>query len=182
MWFAGTTAPSGFPITVGDDNNAVCPKGFVVAGDNNLDNIYALTKSYDAMREFYLRLPSNDFKNTDLRDNGKYHYSPKLWINDTGSKAQVGTPPNAQAGLKIMASTTDYYWNSANSRWSYIDTTTVLFSPSSTWVYGNGKVNNIGIPYYRVFAIGGNWWLDTASRSLPHTITSSFAIRCMEKP
>ena len=182
MWFAGTTAPSGFPITVGDNNNAVCPKGFVVAGasDYHLDYIYSLTKSYDAMREFYLRLPSNDFKHTDLRDNEKYHYSPKLWINDTGSKNQVGTPPNAQAGLKIMASTTDYYWDSANSRWSYVDF--AQYFTTDSWIYGDGKVNHIGNAYYRTFAKdSGNWWLPARMKGLPHTITSSLAIRCIKQ-
>ena len=189
MWFTGTSRPSGFPITVRDDDNAVCPKGFKIPVGQYVSYLINRTKSFDRIKEFFVRLPSNRFNSTDNPNgNGYYSYAPKLWTYYSSESVSY-RDQNLSGGTlyyKYMdvAPTTDYGWDSAAQKWRYstnpgeyeITQNAVMYS------YGDGRLSN--------YASASNFytkWSRSCSECVrsyygtPHTISSSFAIRCMKE-
>ena len=198
MWFTGTSKPSGFPITVGDDDNAVCPKGFKVPSGYYLNNLINRTKSFDRIKEFFVRLPSNRFNNTDNTDlypngNGYYSYAPKLWSNT----ASIGHQNLSMSGSKVQykfiiaQGTTDYLWDSVAQKWRYTKDNAIDILDSS-WV----SINDEGHLYYqtsfstttavlnffrRIRVGSGSGYILWSYAGVPHTVTSSLAIRCVKE-
>lgn len=200
MWFAGTSAPSGFPVTIGDDDNAVCPKGFKVPDGFYLNTIINRTKSFDRIKEFFVRLPSNRFNNTDNTDlypngNGYYSYAPKLWSYHSNSgniQNQYTSGGKVSQRFLILGATTDYLWDSVAQKWRYdkhlgsdiLGTSYGSINSkgdmSSDNVYSSNLIPNffrriLDSTYYSSYVLYTYY-------GVPHTGTSSFAIRCMKKP
>ena len=190
MWFTGTSRPSSFPITVGDNDNAVCPKGFVVPYGHYVNYIIKDTKSFDRIKEFFVRLPSNRFNSTDVNPNGNgyYSYAPKLWTyaGDGSYYNQYVSGGTLYYKYIEIAPTTDYGWDSAAQKWRYstnpseygIENTVSMHSYGDGRLLGQATVSN----FYR------NWsnssytgYYISATYGTPHTISSSFAIRCMKQ-
>ena len=199
MWFAGTNKPTGFPVTIGDTNNSVCPKGFKVPTGNALNYIIKQTNPSDKMKEFLVRLPSNRFKNADnitlYPDGyGYYGYSPKLWSYDVRSNAYISSTQTISGGnitrkyLEIQA-TTDYIWDSAKKMWRlFVDSNSQdIINQGGTYVFGFGGLAysySGSLPtlnFFRKWDITDNnnalWTYD----GVPHTVTSSLAIRCVKQ-
>ena len=198
MWFTGTSAPTGFPVTIGDDDNAVCPKGFKVPDGYYLNYIIKNIKSFDRIKEFFVRLPSNRFNNTDNTDlypngNGYYSYAPKLWsYNSNNSRNQYISGGKVTEKFVMVGATTDYLWDSAVQKWRYdkyssndIENTSYgyinylgdMFSNSN---YGSSTSR---LKFFRKLlnsgtATSGVLW---SYYGVPHTISSSLAIRCMKQ-
>lgn len=190
MWFTGTSRPSDFPITVGDNDNAVCPKGFKVPGGRYLAYLINRTKSFDRIKEFFVRLPSNRFNSTDVDPNGNgyYSYAPKLWASESGYSSQYINSGNIFRKYIDVAGTTDYAWDSASQIWRYFKDSSAAYpitTSSSVYSVGSGMINHNGgsggyaflrkwtTPYYNTYFYTNN--------STPHTVSSSFAIRCIKQ-
>jgi len=190
MWFIGTTnRPSGFPITVGDDDNAVCPKGFKVPEPYYLNYIINRTKSFDRIKEFFVRLPSNRFNSTDVDPNGNgyYSYAPKLWTSESRHMGQYTNSGNIVRKYIEVAGTTDYAWDSASQKWKYYKDSSAYEIGSNYTVYsvgGTGMINHNagsgGYVFFRKWTTPPYSTYVYANYSTPHTISSSFAIRCMK--
>ena len=198
MWFTGTSAPTGFPVTIGDDDNAVCPKGFKVPDGYYLNYIIKNIKSFDRIKEFFVRLPSNRFNNTDNTDlypngNGYYSYAPKLWsYHSNNSRNQYISGGKVTEKFVMVGATTDYLWDSAVQKWRYdkyssndIENTSYgyinylgdMFSNSN---YGSSTSR---LKFFRKLlnsgtATSGVLW---TYYGVPHSVSSSLAIRCMKQ-
>lgn len=197
MWFAGTTRPTGFPVTIGDTDNAVCPKGFKIAEGYKLNPIINETKPSDKMKEFFVRLPSNRFKSTDNTTlypdgNGYYGYAPKLWSN--GSSSYLSRSVSAGKVLRTymeIGATTDYLWNTTAQKWRYDKNSNVDIGSSSDWTGINslGKMfyqNNTsdGVPdFFRKLDDYGTItsYVIYTYYGVPHSAASSLAIRCVKQ-
>ena len=200
MWFTGTTYPSNFPVTTGDTDNSVCPKGFSVAPSVYLNALISKTKSFDRIKEFFVRLPSNRFNNTDNTDlypngNGYYSYAPKLWA-ETGDGRIVNNEQRLGGIVTrkfiIIHITTDYHWSSAQQIWKYnndgfdVNYNNILGLVnaygdmySSTYITNTSQGN---VKFFR--KIADNSSVNNVlyvKYGVPHTISSSFAIRCIKK-
>lgn len=182
LWF-GTTIPTGYPVTEKDSSDeAVCPKGFSIASANYLNGIIGSLKANEDMKEFVVRLPSNDFVSRDNGDNGRYPYSPKLWTSTEG--AMSTTSRDTQNPIKwnvgAYAGTTDFAWDSY--QWYG------LKNSSGTYQNGSGQeITPNNASYYRIWRAGqlngyNNWGqrLYFDSYKVAHTPNSSFAIRCVK--
>ena len=189
MWFIGTSRPSGFPITVGDDDNAVCPKGFKIPEGYYVNYLINRTKSFDRIKEFFVRLPSNRFNSTDVNPNGNgyYSYAPKLWTYySDGSSYRNQSISGSTLNNKYMevGTTTDYAWDSVTQNWKYSPASgeRVITDNTSSYSYGDGRfLNSAYLPnFYRKWSRYSSDWVRSAYGVL-HTITSSFAIRCMKQ-
>ena len=196
MWFTGTSKPTSFPITVGDDDNAVCPKGFKVPNEYYLNYLINRTKSFDRIKEFFVRLPSNRFNNTDNTTlypdgNGYYSYGPKLWIhtNNNGYRHQNQYVSGSTLYYKYMQveGTTDFAWDSATQKWRYSKGSGESEISSLPWVYsyGGGKLRASGSGvdnFYRKWAINSysSSTYAMVTGGVPHTVSSSLAIRCIK--
>ena len=193
MWFTGTSRPSGFPITVGDDDNAVCPKGFKVPSGLYLNYLINRTKSFDRIKEFFVRLPSNRFNSTDNttlypNGNGYYSYGPKLWIY-TNSDSHKHRNQYISGSTLInkyiqVEGTTDFAWDSATQKWRYSKGVSEQEIVSGNWVYSysDGKLASTGNGvdnFYRKWA--NSSYYAAVVGAVPHTVSSSFAIRCIKE-
>ena len=103
MWFAGTSAPSTFPVTSSstENNHLLCPYGFRAGYPYQLISIVNRTKATDDMKEFYVRLPSNRMHLTSRTDNGTYGFSPKLWMNSANRTRRYNSSRRAVALLPL---------------------------------------------------------------------------------
>ena len=197
MWYTATSRPAGFPVTLGDTNNSVCPKGFKVPSGAVLNYIIKGTKPSDKMKEFLVRLPSNRFKNADnitlYPDGyGYYGYSPKLWSYDTSntdnyiSKSQTISGGNIIQKHIEVQSTTDYIWDSAKNIWRFVvDSSNQNDITGQGGVYvredGRLEISSNNTPnFFRRWRINNYEYIWTYY-GVAHTITSSLAIRCMKQ-
>ena len=189
MWFTGTSRPSGFPITVGDDDNAVCPKGFKIPEGYYVNYLINRTKSFDRIKEFFVRLPSNRFNSTDVNPNGNgyYSYAPKLWtyyVDGSSYRNQSISGSTLNNKYMEVGTTTDYAWDSVTQNWKYSPASgeRVITDNTSSYSYGDGRfLNSAYLPnFYRKWSRYSSDWVRSAYGVL-HTITSSFAIRCMKQ-
>ena len=189
MWFTGTSRPSGFPITVGDDDNAVCPKGFKIPEGYYVNYLINRTKSFDRIKEFFVRLPSNRFNSTDVNPNGNgyYSYAPKLWtyyVDGSSYRNQSISGSTLNNKYMEVGTTTDYAWDSVTQNWRYSPASgeRVITDNTSSYSYGDGRfLNSAYLPnFYRKWSRYSSDWVRSAYGVL-HTITSSFAIRCMKQ-
>ena len=197
MWFTGTSKPSSFPVTIGDDDNAVCPKGFKVPRGEYLNYLINRTKSFDRIKEFFVRLPSNRFNSTDNttlypNGNGYYSYGPKLWIatyNDGNKhKNQYISASTLINTYKQVEGTTDYAWDSVTQKWRYskgVSEQEIVNTGYWVFSYGGGKLlaSGSGVDnFYRKWARDGySSYYTAVLGGTPHTVSSSFAIRCMKE-
>lgn len=184
MWFAGIAKPSGFPITGGHDNNNVCPYGFIMSSHINISPIIRMTKAYDFMKEFLVRLPSNPKNVTDVEDYGEYFYGPKLWTwGNTGDiryfNRVVNGSNNVTQSFFVYAGTTDYYWGPTQQRWGTNLNNYGFYEPSSD--------TNDDISYFRFRKKGTSSlriyyssYIGT-SYGVPRSINDSYAIRCIKQ-
>ena len=202
MWYAGTAKPTGFPVTIGDTNNSVCPKGFKVPSGPDLNYIIEKTNPSDKMKEFIVRLPSNRFKNADnitlYPDGyGYYGYSPKLWSYDTSnnsyiSKSQTISGGNITQKYIEAQATTDYIWDSAKKVWRFVvdsSNNNGITAQSGVYIWGHGRLainSSSGSDTPDFFR---RWNTTTTSsgdyiwtyHGVPHTVSSSLAIRCVKE-
>ena len=197
MWYTATSRPAGFPVTLGDTNNSVCPKGFKVPSGAVLNYIIKGTKPSDKMKEFLVRLPSNRFKNADnitlYPDGyGYYGYSPKLWSYDTSntdnyiSKSQTISGGNIIQKHIEVQSTTDYIWDSAKNIWRFVvdsSNQNDITSQGGVYVREDGRLeisSNNTPDFFRRWRINNYEYIWTYY-GVAHTITSSLAIRCVKE-
>ena len=197
MWYTATSRPAGFPVTLGDTNNSVCPKGFKIPSGTALNYIIKGTKPSDKMKEFLVRLPSNRFKNADnitlYPDGyGYYGYSPKLWSYDTLntdnyiSKSQTISGGNIIQKYIEVQSTTDYIWDSAKNIWRFAveSSNNDLTGQSGVYVRDDGRLEigsgNDTPDFFRRWRINNYEYIWTYY-GVAHTITSSLAIRCVKQ-
>ena len=200
MWYAGTTHPTGFPVTIGDTNDAVCPKGFKVADGYYFNYLIDKIKSFDRMKDFFVRLPSNRFKNADNTTlypdgNGYYNYAPKLWTYNSSSGVSSINQATSVGKVTIkyvaIGATTDYLWDSAAQKWRYDNNTTYNILNTS---YGSinakgdmfpnssyGSTTVIPDFFRKIRDNTSTSYLLYVYRGVPHTVSSSFAIRCMKE-
>ena len=196
MWFVGTSAPTGFPVTIGDDDNAVCPKGFKVPGGYYLNSLINRTKSFDRIKEFFVRLPSNRFNNTDNTDlypngNGYYSYAPKLWsYHNNNSLNQSISGGKVISRFVILGATTDYLWDSAVQKWKVDKSNYDFISANHTYIndlgdmFYNSYSATTSIPKFfrKIRNYGGTSGTIYTHYGVAHSVSSSFAIRCMKNP
>ena len=192
MWFIGTSRPSSFPITVGDDDNAVCPKGFKIPQGLQLNYIINRTKSFDRIKEFFVRLPSNRFNSTDNttlypNGNGYYSYAPKLWtyyVDGASYRDQNLSGITLYNKYMDTAPTTDYAWDSVAQKWRYstMPNEHEISVSASMYGYSDGRLSsNASLPnFYIKWGRNGNYWV-RSTYGTPHAISSSFAIRCVKQ-
>ena len=199
MWFAGTSKPSDFPITVGDDDNAVCPKGFIVPHGYYLNYLINRTKSFDRIKEFFVRLPSNRFNSTDNttlypNGNGYYSYAPKLWSYHYNNNVQLTqTISSGKVIIKFLmaGATTDYLWDSAVQKWRYdkysnndIESTSYGYINYLGDMYNNSNYNS-STSRLKFFRKVSDYTSTSGALAIyygvPHTISSSLAIRCIKQ-
>ena len=195
MWFAGTTLPTGFPVTKDNSDNDVCPMGFVIPGYDYFTRVMTLQKPFGKMDEHYLRFPSNPKNVTNLGNNPDYDWKPKLWTNDVRYQAAYSNGNNKRSFI-VFAQATDLVWNAALQQWSDWDVyPTTLFTSNSSPTYryqsdyqrepymfrkiANPSNNRINQGIY-----GDAGWYGRYSYSAmtTRTINDSYAIRCIKKP
>ena len=198
MWYTATSQPAGFPVTLGDTNNSVCPKGFKVPSGTALNYIIKGTKPSDKMKEFFLRLPSNRFKNADnitlYPDGyGYYGYSPKLWSYDTLStnnyisKSQTISGGNIVQKYIEVQSTTDYIWDSAKNIWRFAvnSSNQDIINQGGVYVRGDGRLEinsgNDTPDFFRRWKTSNSGEYIWTYYGVAHTVSSSLAIRCMKQ-
>ena len=190
MWYAGTTIPTNYPITFSNDNNNVCPYGFRIADSYEL-NIINQFKSFDKMKDFFIRLPSNPKNVTNAGDNGTYTYGPKLWV----SKRTAYQNQQIQSGLVVrshiaVAMATDYYWEPASQTWREYDGNGNLLAVTNYESFPSSK------PYpksLRKYYTSSSWPSVTSINGTVYSaaygggdvgsvrsITDSYAIRCVK--
>ena len=179
MWFAeasATAVPSGFPVTMGDNDNAVCPKGFKIPDNNRLYYIINRTKPYENMKDFFVRLPSNLFRSEDYMKNSAKHYGPKLWASEGG--AQYVNRPGEWIGMLSMYATTDYGWDSGTASYTFSDNNVYnVGSWDGEYPYAGIRVSD------SVFSDDIDRQSSTmnSSSGVKHSASSSFAIRCVRQ-
>lgn len=188
-WF-GATAPADFPVTNGDTDDAVCPKGFTSPGLFVMENIIKRTKASDNMKEFAIRLPSNAFVSRDLGHNGPYAFFPNLWTSHYSIRKTTGTPPATITSTteyhyeSVGAVSTDFRWNgtgwtSPNMIGGQNNILTTATLPSWLNSYGipsnNYNVKMEGIGFYR--GVNNKWYFANGN----HNPSSSFPIRCVKQ-
>ena len=179
MWFAeasATAVPSGFPVTMGDNDNAVCPKGFNIPDNTKLYHIISKTKPYENMKDFFVRLPSNLFRSEDYMKNSAKHYGPKLWASEGG--AQYVNAPGYWIGMLSMYATTDYGWDSGTASYTFSDNNV---HSAGSW---DGEYPYAGIRVSdSVFSdeIDRQYSSVNSNSGVKHSASSSFAIRCMRQ-
>ena len=83
-----------------------------------------------------------------------------------------------------VGTTTDYAWDSVTQNWRYSPASgeRVITDNTSSYSYGDGRfLNSAYLPnFYRKWSRYSSDWVRSAYGVL-HTITSSFAIRCMKQ-
>ena len=193
MWYAGTTRPANYPITFSNDDNDVCPYGFKMPGVNLLATIINQSKSFDRMKDFFIRLPSNPKNVTNAGDNGTYAYGPKLWAQRLGFQNQQIVGGLVVRSHIAVAFTTDYYWNAPKQGWADYDSSGNLMNPGS-YDYINGTYNNfpkhlrkfIATSYSTSFTFinggmySGGQYTGSGDVAPFRAITDSYAIRCIK--
>ena len=180
MWFAGTTLPSGFPKTNGNDDNNVCPYGFIMPQNNLLYAIIQKTRAYDPIKDFLVRLPSNPKTITDVEDYGSYFYGPKLWtrFNDYFNRVVNGSN-NVTQSFFVYAGTTDYYWGPTQQQWGTNLKNYGYYQPTS-------DVQDDLDSYFRfrkkaIFSLSIKYSSNGGTRGVPRNINDSYAIRCVKQ-
>ena len=192
MWFAGTTLPSGYPVTDDNNDNDVCPMGFTTPNYPYLGYIMKLQKPFGKMNEHYLRFPSNPKNVTNLGDNPDYDWKPKIWASDTRYQPFLNSGNNKSSFI-IYAQATDLVWNAALQEWSDWDIyPTTLATDATSYKYVNSNQRE---PYmfrkmanpsnyrtqYSIVGDAGFYGRYAGSGVTTRTINDSYAIRCMKK-
>ena len=187
MWYAGTSQPSNFPITKGNDDNDVCPYGFKIPLSGQTNRLISLTKSYDNMKEFFVRLPSNPKNVTNVGDNGTYSYGPKLWADSRFAyqNQQIQSGKVIRSYI-VVTYATDYYWHPVLQGWTDYDANGTLITPA-----GYSSFQAPLIKHLRKFQLNGHSFTQPKGSlyigaypgddtGVPRTINDSYAIRCIK--
>jgi len=189
MWFAGANIPTGFPNNVisSETDDAVCPYGFRLPGQTILTRIMRLTKSFEEMKEHYLRLPSNPKNTTNLGNGTLYNYKPILWTSTNRSQNQYIYGGQILRATFGIAMTTDFEWSPSGQYWTDWSSSGVLLNKNSWESFNTG----LSTPkHFRITAAGGGYGFNgyfgvhdgDGTVGVYRTINDSYAIRCIKKP